>query len=122
MENSQYENTQQCMSLPSVKLLKGGSVVHGIIELQLRLEKSVDGRPALIELFKKLRSDCTRTPNILFQINSSSITYHHYFDDYTSTLMSTLAGILPAEKVPLSNIFEFRCSSASMYDQRQNLP
>ena len=92
-------------------------------EPMLGLEKSITRDADLITLFKDTNADWVRTPieELLPQINISKARQHGDFDDDPDTLRSTLARIIPQDKLPPPSIFQFKRSSASNFDQRQNL-
>jgi len=89
----------------------------------LGLAKFVEKDNDLQELFKKQNSNAEwiQAPNKRPKPYASTATHHGDFDDDCPTLMSTLCRILPQEKWPKKNIFEFRRSASSLSDRRHSL-
>jgi hypothetical protein len=88
----------------------------------LGLDKFVGKDPELKNLFKNPNAEWVLAPNKRRPPYASTAAHHGDFDDDPPTLMSTLARILPADRMPPKNVFEFRRSSSSLGDRRRSLP
>lgn len=88
----------------------------------LGLAKFVSKDPELKKLFKKPYAEWVQTPNKRRTPYASTAAHHGDFDDDRPTLMSTLARILPSDRMPAKNVFDFRRSASSLGDRRRSLP
>ena len=117
------ENDDHCANVyhKSLLYLVSNALENVLGEPLLGMEKFVRSDPELVSLFRQPGHRWVKTPNNSRPPASSKARHHGDFDDDPSTLMSTLATILPKEKMPKANIFEFRRSTSSLGDRRRQL-
>jgi hypothetical protein len=87
----------------------------------LGMEKFVQDDKELQALIASGVARWVKAPDNLHEPGDSRASRHGDFDDDPPTLMSTLADILPKEKMPKDNIFKFGRSVSSLGDRRRQL-
>lgn len=117
------ENDDHCANIyhKSLLYLVSNALEYELSEPLLGMEKFVRNDAELTSLFKHPDHRWVKTPNNSRPPAASKARHHGDFDDDPPTLMSTLANILPKEKMPKANIFEFKRSSSSLGDRRRQL-
>jgi len=117
------ERDDQCANIyhKSLLYMVSNSLEEHYGEPLLGMEKFVRADDDLTGLFSSGKARWVRAPNNARKPGTSKASHHGDFDDDPPTLMSTLADILPAEKVPTANIFKFGRSASTSSARRRQL-
>jgi len=119
------ERGDQCANIyrKSLLYLVSNALEERFEEPILGMEKFVEGDKDLVKLFAKGKARWVKAPDTTHEPGDSKARRHGDFDDDQPTLVSTLAQILPPDKMASVDMstFKFQRSSSSLGDRRRSL-